>query len=108
MKNLLNNEEKALIDFRILLEKEFGAIDVRLFGSRARGEGDQESDLDVFIVLPEITWEIEKRLYGLAFDLSLEHKVLLAPVLYSRTDIENPAIKASPLYKTVQSEGVKV
>ena len=108
MNQLTTMEKNALNDFRNALVGDFGAIDVRLFGSRARGEGDEESDLDVFIVLPEISWKVEKEIYGLSFDVSLKHGVLISPVLYSRNDIENPSIQISPLYKTVQREGLKL
>ncbi|HDZ61560.1 MAG TPA: nucleotidyltransferase domain-containing protein [Nitrospirae bacterium] len=108
MGNLTTKEKKALTDFRKALVADFGALDVRLFGSRARGEGDEESDLDVFIVIPQIDWELEKKIYGLSFDISLEHGVLISPILYSQKDIENPVIMISPLYKTVQREGMKI
>ena len=108
MGNLTTNEERALTDFRDALVADFGALDVRLFGSRARGEGDEESDLDVFIVLPRVEWELEKKIYGLSFDISLERGVLISPILYSQKDVENPSIIISPLYQTVQREGVKI
>jgi len=108
MTKLSTNEKEALTDFRKALVTDFGAIDVRLFGSRARGEGDKESDLDVFVVLPIISWDLEKRIYGLSFDISLERGVLISPILYSQVDIENPSIQISPLYKTVQREGLKI
>lgn len=108
MKSLTTNEKQALTIFRDALVKDFGALDVRLFGSRARGEGDEESDLDVFIVLRQIDWESEKRIYGLSFDISLKYAVLISPILYSQGDIENPSIKLSPLYMTVQREGIKI
>ena len=108
MGNLTTNEKQALTEFRDAMVADFGALDVRLFGSRARGEGDKESDLDVFIVLPQVDWESEKKIYGLAFKISLEHSVLISPILYSQSDIENPSIKISPLYKTVQREGIEI
>lgn len=108
MGNLTTNEKRALTDFRDALVRDFGALDVRLFGSRARGEGDEESDLDVFIVLPEFDWKLEKKIYGLSFDGSLQHGVLISPVLYSQRDIENPSIMISPLFMTVQREGLKI
>ncbi|MHB9112756.1 MAG: nucleotidyltransferase domain-containing protein [Thermoleophilia bacterium] len=108
MQKLSTNEKDALTEFRDALSADFDALDVRLFGSRARGEGDVESDLDVFVVLPIIDWEIEKKIYGLSFEVSLEHNVLISPILYSQADIENPSIQISPLYKTVQREGIKI
>jgi predicted nucleotidyltransferase len=108
MGSLTTNEKKALSDFRDALVEGFGALEVRLFGSRARGEGDEESDLDVFIVIPQIDWELEKEIYGLSFDISLEYDVLISPILYSLRETENPSIKISPLYKTAQREGIKI
>ncbi len=108
MRNLTTIEKRALTDFRDALVADFGAVDVRLFGSRARGEGDEESDLDVFIVLPRVDWKLEKKIYGLSFDISLKHAVLISPILYSQSDIENPSILISPLYQTVQREGIKI
>ena len=108
MAQLSTNENRALADFREALEADFGASDVRLFGSRARGEGDAESDLDVFVVVPILSWDIEKSIYGLSFDISLRHDVLISPILYSQDDIKNPSIQISPLYKTVQREGVRI
>lgn len=108
MRPISKSEKQALSDFRRALETQFGALDVRLFGSRARAEGDPESDLDVFVVLPEVNWEVEKKVYGLSFEISLKYGLLLSPILYSQEDIANPAIQASPLYKTVQREGIKI
>ena len=72
MNQLTTMEKNALNDFRNALVGDFGAIDVRLFGSRARGEGDEESDLDVFIVLPEISWKVCTEIYGFAFAVWLK------------------------------------
>lgn len=37
-----------------LIRREFDPLRIVLFGSRARGEGRPDSDLDLLIVLPEI------------------------------------------------------
>ncbi len=48
-------ERNALQGFKTILEslQADNLISLRLFGSRARGEGTEESDLDVLIVLRE-------------------------------------------------------
>jgi len=60
----------------------------RLFGSYARGEADDESDLDVLIVLDRVDHyaaEID-RTGQLVSDLSLAHEVSISPVFISEWD----------------------
>jgi predicted nucleotidyltransferase len=67
-------EQQALHRFKTVLESLLAdnLISLRLFGSRARGEGTDESDLDVLIVLREKTGRsavalLRKRLRSILF-----------------------------------------
>ena len=50
---LAENEKEALGALREILFNRYPVIDFRLFGSKARGEGRHDSDLDVMIEIPE-------------------------------------------------------
>lgn len=52
-------ERHALLDLAAWLRDRFGPrlADLRLFGSRARGEGHDESDLDVLVAVDDMTSE---------------------------------------------------
>jgi predicted nucleotidyltransferase len=72
---------------RAILGSELKAA--RLFGSRARGEGHERSDLDVALVVRTGAWRAYRhRIYDLAFDVGLAHGVELAPLL-----IEEPQLR---------------
>ncbi len=61
-------EDQILRYFVILLEKEFSeAVQVIVFGSRARGNSSEESDLDIAVILaaPEIHLNIWKRIWDI-------------------------------------------
>ena len=103
---LTDNEKAALRELKEHLARDFGLVEMRLFGSRARGEGDVESDLDVLAVLERTDWETEKRIYDIAFDLDLKHDVVLSMIIYSRTDFDSPLNKACGFYREVQRDGV--
>lgn len=49
---LAENEERALKKLREELLGKYPVIDIRLYGSKARGEGRPDSDLDVMIEIP--------------------------------------------------------
>ena len=61
--------------------------EVRLYGSRARREGHEESDLDVALIVREGVWARRRPIHDLAWDLGVEHGVLLAA-----TVIEKPRL----------------
>ena len=54
---------------------------IRLFGSRARGEGHEYSDVDIALIVTEAGRARRYDVYDLAFDLGVEYGVELAPVV---------------------------
>jgi len=108
MQKLTSNELAALRKLKDALACNFRLIELRLFGSKARGDSDKESDIDVLVVLENYDWEIEKAVSRLCFDINLEYSVLLVPVLYSRAEYESELTKVTPFYETVVREGMTV
>jgi predicted nucleotidyltransferase len=105
---LLNKEKKALLKLKKELSLKYNLYWLKLFGSKARGDFDKESDIDVVIVLDNVTWEIEKQVYELCFYLGLEYDVLISPIIYSIQEINDKLTKATPLFMTVEKEGIAI
>lgn len=81
--------------------------DVLLFGSYARGDYHDESDIDVMILLDMSTDETGKQFNGIckiASDIDLAHNVNLIPVLRSKSDYEHR--KSFGFYRNIDTEGV--
>ena len=93
---------------KALLAQQYSVRDIRLFGSKARATGHVESDLDLFIVVPDLDWERAKAIYTLCFELSLRYDFLIAPTLCSQAELENPLVQATPFHRAIQEEGLPV
>lgn len=82
-------------------------VDVYLFGSRARGDHDPDSDIDVLIILDEIdSYAADLRLSGVATSrLSLEDGVTISRLLATRDSWER---RDRPILQAIASEGIRV
>ncbi|MBI3754055.1 MAG: nucleotidyltransferase domain-containing protein [Deltaproteobacteria bacterium] len=107
--SMLKSEERvAVLEFAKLIRERFGSTikEIILFGSKARKESGKESDIDILIVLSEVSWEIKKTISELAAEENLKHDVLITTIRYDAAAWENPVIKTSPFGRAVRREGI--
>ncbi len=76
-------EIMAISAFTRSVRERFGARVERLslFGSRARGEGRDESDLDLFIAIRGMTRDDRREVIDAAADVGVEHGLALSPLV---------------------------
>jgi predicted nucleotidyltransferase len=80
-----------------------------LFGSRARGDADPDSDLDVLVILnTPVSREVENYVNECAWEAGLEHGIVVVPVTVSRLDWEEGLLSSSLLAIAVGQEGITV
>lgn len=110
MENLSPIEKKALSAFKDKLIHQHGneVLELRLFGSRARSQGDEESDLDIAVVVSEENGKLRRNIYDLAYDISLASGVNLSPLVISAKKLAwlNSIERAIAL--DIEREGVKL
>lgn len=78
------------------------------FGSRARGEANLTSDFDILVVLPEMNSTEKKFISDIAWEISYENEILLAPIVYSLEKFNYPAIYKSSFIQSILQEGIAV
>lgn len=105
---LVANDAAALARFtaRVRAALADTLIEMRLFGSNARGDATEASDIDVLLVVSRIDPEVERKVSDAAFEASLEHDALIAPVLVSRARYEDKVWRISDLAVAVEREGI--
>jgi len=89
--------------FKQIAEENFEVLDMKLFGSSARGDYSKNSDIDIMVKLPTVNREIEEALFDIAYDLELEHDCVIDVIVLSE-DTE----RSIPLYQNIEKEGVAI
>ncbi len=79
---------------------------IRAFGSRARGTAHLESDLDLCVVVPEVTRELLDDIYRVAWEIGFDEGCVLAPIVLLEDDFERAPLSASTLVATIRREGI--
>jgi predicted nucleotidyltransferase len=108
LRYLEKKEKTAILRFasHLMDDLERQVLDIKLFGSKTRGDFTPDSDLDVFIVLDSSDWDIKDQIRFLAADVSLEYDVLLNTHILSRERWEELARHQATLWREVQRDGV--
>ena len=80
------------------------------FGSRARGEGTEDSDLDLMVLVDERTEEIEKRLDDIAYEVMWDYdfKPIVSLKVFGETQFRSAVARGFSFYKHVEKEGISV
>lgn len=108
MLSLLDNEYAALNGLRKELEERFGLVEFRIFGSKARGDATEGSDIDVMIELEKYTPAIESDVDDLIFSTNLAHDTFISATIFGRDELESGPLSESPLYKVIEREGIRL
>jgi predicted nucleotidyltransferase len=79
-----------------------------LFGSRARGEGHEESDLDVAVVVRGPGREVYRQVYDLAAEITMEYDyaMRLAPLLLTEEALDTLHRRERAIARAILEEGV--
>lgn len=83
-------------------------IDFRMFGSRARGDADEYSDMDIFMEFETVDRELKTRVKNAAWEMTLETGIVVTTLLFSRHEIEDSALRSSPIIRVIMEEGIAV
>lgn len=97
-----------MAEFRRRLTSRFGGdlVDVRLFGSWARGEATEESDVDVLVLLRDPAWSDRRAVLDLAGDLFYELDLLVSPTVLSSATYQAWRRQERPLVMDIERDGI--
>lgn len=100
------NSQKILDRIKGIVIDKAPSAKVYLYGSRARGTMNADSDWDLLILLKEdkITADLERSVTYPLYDLEFEIGEVISPLVYSEKEW-NSKHKVTPFYSTIMKEG---
>ena len=81
-------------------------IELKLFGSKATGKDQPDSDIDVLIAVEKDDVEVEDTVLDIAFDTNLKHEVYISPRVIDRATLADPVWRITPFLKAIAKEGI--
>jgi hypothetical protein len=107
--NLRENEKAALLELKEKLLERFSDVEIILYGSKARGDANEESDIDVLVLLKrKVNCALKEEIFSTAFKIELKYNVIFGVIVYQKQFWDSPLGKAMPLHLNIDKEGVYV
>jgi predicted nucleotidyltransferase len=110
MPYLSEKEMKVVRAFCADVRKALGdnVVSITLFGSRARGEGNEESDIDLYVLLKKYDMDILEVICDILVDYQLEYDMRLAPLPFSVDEYEANKAMGSPFLRELEADGIRI
>lgn len=110
LSHLTGRERAALSEFVARLREKYAdeVMLVMLFGSKVRGDFDDESDLDVLVVVEGDGWRFHRDISFIGSRASLDYDVNISPKALTQTHYRNLQELRTPFFESVQAEGVEL
>jgi predicted nucleotidyltransferase len=108
LRHLTEQEKAALSEFLARLQEKYAddVVLVVLFGSKVRGDFDEESDLDVLVVVRDGDWRFRDEVALTAFEPMLEHDIVITPLVIDLEHYRRLQRHRAPLYRNIRAEGL--
>jgi predicted nucleotidyltransferase len=102
-----HHERLAVIEAARLLKERFSAREVILFGSKARGDDDEESDIDLLILTSKrVSWDERKAINDALFDIELAHDVVISTLIATDAEWNEGTFPVLPIHHEISEHGV--
>lgn len=99
-------DRSVLEQFASAVRAEFPDAEIWAFGSRARGNASEYSDLDVCVVVNNCDEAADKKIIEAAWQTGFDNDLVISTVTYSKKDFRNGAVSCSTFVKSILSTGV--
>ena len=103
-------EKSVLKQFKACLEQALGdqLIELKLFGSKARGDGRPDSDVDVLVIVATDDWHIRDKVYDVATDMLLQVDICISPKVISKSRFVQLCKEGTSFIHNVSKDAISI
>jgi len=83
-------------------------LDFKVFGSRARGDADEYSDMDVFFEVESLDSALKDKISEIVWEVGFNNYTVISPLIFTREELENSPLRSSLIVEVIAEEGVAV
>lgn len=107
--HLSKNEQRALDELAKHLRAILPVTRIILYGSKVTGGFDEESDVDLLILISaEVTNEIRRQVIDQTFDINLNYDVNLSSLVVEDREWNEGMVSVLPFHDEVEEAGVEL
>ena len=107
--SLKDNEREAIREATRMLKEKFPVKEVILFGSKARGDDDPESDIDLLLLTTRpIHWKERHSIVEALFDIEMKYDVVISIIVDSVNDWQTGLSSLLPIHEEITQEGIAI
>ena len=107
--SLKDNEREAIREATRMLKEKFPVKEVILFGSKARGDDDPESDIDLLLLTTRpIHWKERHSIVEALFDIEMKYDVVISIIVNSVNDWQTGHSSLLPIHEEITQEGIAI
>ncbi|MEW6419811.1 MAG: nucleotidyltransferase domain-containing protein [Nitrospirota bacterium] len=101
------SEKDALIKLMSDLRVSWPNAKFKLFGSKVKGLADEESDLDLLVLLPcDVSEDIRRQIIHKVFDVNLAFGTNISTLIMSEKEWESDIFSLLPIHSFIEEEGI--
>ncbi len=105
--SIKDNEKKAVLEASAMLREAFPVKEVVLFGSKARGDDDEESDIDLLVLTSQpVSWNERKAINNALYEIQMKYDIIISTLITTVTEWNEGTFSVLPIHGEISNQGV--